>query len=99
MSLSTTLIVAFLLFGIGTFGLLLRRNVLVMYMCLELILSAVSLILVAFSSYNNVLDGVLLVFFLISIAAAEVAIGLAILVRLFRLKHSVHTESLNQLKF
>ncbi len=99
MSLHSTLMVAFFLFGIGTFGLLVRRNIIVMYMCLELILSAVSLVLVAFSSYNNVLDGVLLVFFLISIAAAEVAIGLAIIVRLFRLKQSVQTESFNELQF
>lgn len=99
MNLHTTLIVAFALFGIGTFGLLIRKNILVMYMCLELILSAVSLVLVAFSSYNNILDGTLLVFFLISIAAAEIAIGLALIVRLFRLKHSIQTDSLNQLKF
>ncbi len=99
MSLHFILVLAFLLFGIGTLGLLIRKNIFVLFMCLELMLSSVSLILVAFSSYNNSLDGALFVFFLITLAAAEVAIGLAIVVRLFRLRKSIKSDAFNHLQF
>lgn len=99
MSLHAILVLAFLLFGMGAFGLLLRKNILVIFMCLELMLSSVSLVLVAFSSYNNNLDGALFVFFLITLAAAEVALGLAILVRLFRLRQSIKSDSFHNLQF
>lgn len=99
MSLHAILVLAFLLFGMGALGLLLRKNILVIFMCLELMLSSVSLVLVAFSSYNNNLDGALFVFFLITLAAAEVAIGLAILVRLFRLRQSIKSDSFHNLQF
>jgi len=90
--------IASLLFAIGFAGVLLRRNVLVIYMCLELMLSAATLALVAFSRYNGTMDGVLFVFFIITVAAAEVAVGLAIIVALFRRRHSVQVDQLNFLK-
>lgn len=92
------LFVAAALFAIGFFGILLRRNLLVLYMCLELMLSSVNLAFIAFSRYNNTMDGVLFVFFTITIAAAEVAVGLAIIVALFRKKPTVMVDELCSLK-
>ena len=77
-------LVSGLLFAIGMFGVILRKNTLVIYMSLELMLNAVNLALVAFSRYNNTMDGNIFVFFIITVAAAEVAVGLAIVVALFR---------------
>ena len=90
--------VAALLFALGFFGVLLRKNTLVIYMCLELMLIASTLALVAFSHFNDTLDGNIFVFFILTIAAAEVAVGLAIIVALFRRRHTVQVEELNQLK-
>ncbi len=87
-----------LLFAIGFFGVLLRRNTLVVYMCLELMLNAVTLALVAFSRFNGTMDGNIFVFFIITVAAAEVAVGLAIIVELFRKRHTVLLPALNALK-
>ena len=87
-----------LLFAIGFFGVLLRKNTLVIYMCLELMLIASTLALVAFSHFNGTLDGNVFVFFILTIAAAEVAVGLAIIVALFRRRHTVQVEELNHLK-
>ena len=86
------------LFALGFFGVLLRKNTLVIYMCLELMLLASTLALVAFSKFNGTLDGNVFVFFILTIAAAEVAVGLAIIVALFRQRHTVSVEELNQLK-
>lgn len=86
------------LFALGFFGVLLRKNTLVIYMCLELMLLASTLALVAFSKFNGTLDGNVFVFFILTIAAAEVAVGLAIIVALFRQRHTVQVEELNQLK-
>ena len=96
--LNAYLLVSLLLFGIGFFGVLLRKNTLVIYMCLELMLIASTIALVAFSKYNGTLDGNVFVFFILTIAAAEVAVGLAIIVALFRLRHTVQVEELNHLK-
>jgi NADH-quinone oxidoreductase subunit K len=92
------LLLSALLFAIGFFGVLLRRNTLIVYMCLELMLSASTLAAVAFSRYNGTMDGNILVFFIITVAAAEVAVGLAIIVALFRLRHTVQLEELTALK-
>jgi len=86
------------LFALGFFGVLLRKNTLVIYMCLELMLIASTLTLVAFSHFNGTLDGNVFVFFILTIAAAEVAVGLAIIVALFRRRHTVQVEELNALK-
>lgn len=91
------LIISSLLFAIGFFGVLLRRNTLVLYMCLELMLNSVNLALVAFSRYNNIMDGNLFVFFIITVAAAEVAVGLAIIVTLFRKSKTLMVQNLTRL--
>tara|TARA_B100001248_G_scaffold260540_1_gene249093 strand:+ start:108447 stop:108752 length:306 start_codon:yes stop_codon:yes gene_type:complete len=96
-SLNAYLVVAGLLFAIGFFGVLLRRNILVIYMCLELMLTASNLALVTFSRFNNTMDGSLFVFFIITVAAAEVAVGLAIIVALYRKRHSVMSDELTSL--
>jgi NADH-quinone oxidoreductase subunit K len=92
------LLLSALLFAVGFFGVLLRRNTLVVYMCLELMLSASTLAAVAFSHFNGTMDGNIFVFFIITVAAAEVAVGLAIIVALFRLRHTVQLEELSELK-
>ncbi|WP_269538080.1 NADH-quinone oxidoreductase subunit NuoK [Cerasicoccus fimbriatus] len=97
-SLNAFLFVSGLLFAIGFFGVLFRRNTLVIYMCLELMLNAVNLALVAFSRYHNSMDGNLFVFFIIAVAAAEVAVGLAIIVALYRKRQTVMVEELAELR-
>ena len=92
------ILVSALMFAIGFFGVLLRKNTLVIYMCLELMLVASTLALVAFSRFNGTMDGNVFVFFILTIAAAEVAVGLAIIVALFRRRHTVQVEELNHLK-
>jgi NADH-quinone oxidoreductase subunit K len=96
--LETYIALSALLFAIGFLGVLLRKNTLVIYMCLELMLLASTLALVAFSRFNNTLDGSVFVFFILTIAAAEVAVGLAIIVALFRKRHTVAVDELNHLK-
>ncbi|HAZ00366.1 MAG: NADH-quinone oxidoreductase subunit NuoK [Puniceicoccaceae bacterium] len=95
--LNAFILVAALLFAIGLFGVILRKNTLVIYMSLELMLNAVNLALVAFSRYNGTMDGNLFVFFIITVAAAEVALGLAIIVALFRLRQTVMVDQLTSL--
>jgi len=96
--LNAYIIVSLLLFAIGFFGVLLRKNTLVIYMCLELMLIASTLALVAFSRFNGTMDGNVFVFFIFTVAAAEVAVGLAIIVALFRKRHTIQVEELNHLK-
>ena len=91
------LAVASALFCLGLLGVLLRRNALIVLMCLELMLNAVNLALVAFARYNDNMDGVILTFFTITVAAAEVAVGLAILVALYRKRKSLFFQDLNLL--
>ena len=92
------LIVSTLLFCLGVLGVILRRNLLVMYMGLELMLNAANLALVAFSRFNNNLNGQIMVFFIITVAAAEVAVGLALIVALYRKRQSAHVEDLTSMK-
>jgi NADH-quinone oxidoreductase subunit K len=92
------LAVSFLLFALGLFGVIIRRNVLVIYMCLELMLNAANLAFVAFSRFNNNLDGQVFVFFTITVAAAEVAVGLALIVALYRKRQTAHVEDLTTMK-
>src|SRR6186713_620782 len=96
--LPSYLLVATLLFAIGFFGVLLRKNTLVIYMCLELMLVASTVALVAFSHFNQTMDGNVFVFFILTVAAAEVAVGLAIIVALFRRRQTIQVEELNALK-
>ncbi|HEY5565386.1 MAG TPA: NADH-quinone oxidoreductase subunit NuoK [Rhodothermia bacterium] len=87
------------LFTIGVFGVLLRRNVIVIFMSVELMLNAVNLTLVAFSQFLSELSGQILVFFVISVAAAEAAVGLAIVIALFRRRVTINVDELNLLKW
>jgi NADH-quinone oxidoreductase subunit K len=96
--LSHYLIVSALLFSLGLMGVILRRNLLNIYMSLEVMLNAANLALVAFSRYNRDLDGQVLVFFIITVAAAEVSVGLALIVALFRRRHSTYVEDLASMK-
>ncbi|MCX6939829.1 MAG: NADH-quinone oxidoreductase subunit NuoK [Verrucomicrobia bacterium] len=91
-------LISALLFAIGLFGVLLRRNTLVVFMCLELMLVASTLALVAFSRFNGTMDGNVFVFFILTVAAAEVAVGLAIIVALFRKRQTIQLNELNSLK-
>jgi len=92
------LVVSGLLFCLGVLGVILRRNLLVLYMSLELMLNAANLALVAFSRFNDHLNGQVMVFFIITVAAAEVAVGLALIVALYRKRQSAHVEDLASLK-
>lgn len=92
------LVVSALLFCLGLLGVVLRRNLLVIYMSLELMLNAANLALVAASRFTHNLDGQVMVFFIVTVAAAEVAVGLALIVALYRRRQSAHVEDLASLK-
>jgi len=92
------LTVSALLFSLGLFGVIVRRNVLVIYMCLELMLNAANLAFVAMSRFNGNLNGQVMVFFIITVAAAEVAVGLALIVALYRTRQTAHVEDLASMK-
>ena len=92
------LTVSALLFCIGMLGVILRRNLLVIYMSLELMLNAANLALAAFSRFNGHLNGQVMVFFIITVAAAEVSVGLALIVALYRKRQSAHVEDLTTMK-
>jgi len=104
-TLGDYLFVSGLLFTIGFAGVLLRRNIIIIFMSLELMLNAANLSLVAFSRFRlnslGVPDyrGQVFVFFIITVAAAEVAVGLAIIVALYRARRTIHVEDINTLKF
>jgi NADH-quinone oxidoreductase subunit K len=97
-SLNQYLMVSGLLFALGMAGVVLRRNALVIFMALEMNLNAANLALVAFSKFNKIVDGEVFVFFIIAIAAAEVAVGLAIIVALYRRKQTVSVDELNSMR-
>jgi len=85
-------------FAIGIFGFLTRRNVIIMFLSIELMLNGVNISLVALSHYMQDLRGQILVFFIIAVAAAEAAIGLAIVISLFRNRTTPHVDELTELK-
>ena len=89
---------AAILFGIGAFGILVRRNALVMFMCIELMLNAVNLTFIAAGRALGNLDGQLAVFFVLVVAAAEVVVGLAIIVAIFRLRQTASVDDLTEMK-
>ena len=110
LTLNHYLLVSGLLFAIGFAGVILRRNIIIIFMCLELMLNAANLSLVAFSRFNVGAPGTptaglpnynaqVLVFLIITVAAAEVAVGLAIIVALYRARQTTHVEDLSSLKF
>jgi len=87
-----------ILFTIGALGVLIRRNAIVIFMSVELMLNAANLSFVAFSQLHDTLRGQVLVFFVITVAAAEVAVGLALIVAIFKTKQSINVDVLNELK-
>ena len=97
-TLDSDLLISVALFAIGLLGVLIRRNTLVVFMCLELMLVASTLALVAFSRFNGTMDGNVFVFFILTVAAAEVAVGLALIVALFRKRQTIQVNEFNSLK-
>ncbi|MCA0365488.1 MAG: NADH-quinone oxidoreductase subunit NuoK [Bacteroidetes bacterium] len=92
------ILLATILFLIGVFGVIIRRNAIIIFMSIELMLNAVNLLLVTFSSYNSDINGQIFVFFIMAVAAAEVAVGLAIIVMIFRNIKTIDTSLLNKLR-
>ena len=96
--LSYYLILAAVMFSIGVVGVVVRRNAIVVFMCIELMLNAVNLTFVVFSRMHNSIDGQMAVFFVMVVAAVEAAIGLAIIISLFRSSQSIETSSAAELR-
>lgn len=92
------LFLSFALFAIGIMGVLMRRNAIIVFMCIELMLNSVNLLMVAFSKMYAQADAQIFVFFIMTVAAAEVSVGLAIIVMMYRKVHSVDINILNRLK-
>jgi NADH-quinone oxidoreductase subunit K len=97
--LSYYLILSGLIFSIGVLGFLIRRNILVIFMCIELMLNAVNLSLVAFAKEFGSMQGQVFVFLVMTVAAAEAAVGLAIIIAFFRNKKSANVDDLNLMKW
>lgn len=93
------LLLSALLFSIGVIGVLVRRNAIIIFMCIELMLNAINISLVSFSSYLGDINGQIFVFMVLTVAAAEAAIGLAIIIALYRNKDTVNIDELNILKW
>ena len=87
-----------ILFTIGTMGVLIRRNAIIIFMSIELMLNAANLAFVSFARLRQTMDGQIFVFFVIAVAAAEVAVGLALIVAIFHTKHSINIDQMNSLK-
>lgn len=98
MTLAHFLILSGTLFAIGLTGALVRRNILVVYMSLEMMLTAAMLALVSFAKFTNTMEGAVFCVFIIAVAAAEVAVGLALIVSFFRLRKTASLDELNNLK-
>jgi NADH-quinone oxidoreductase subunit K len=98
-NLNSYLIVSAILFSIGTIGVLTRKNVIVIFMCIELMLNAVNLTFVALSRYLGNLDGQVFVFFIMTVAAAEAAVGLALIIAFFNNKESINVDDVNLMKW
>ena len=96
--LSWLLLLSAIVFTIGVVGVLVRRNALIIFMSVELMLNAGNLVFVAFARQLNSLDGQIFVFFVMTVAAAEVAVGLAIIVNMFRLRETIFVDEINLLK-
>ena len=98
-SLQHYLILSAIMFVIGAAGVISRRNAIIVFMCIELMLNSANLTLVAFSSYLGDVRGQRLVFFVMTVAAAEAAVGLAIVIALFRRKQTLNLDEINILKW
>ncbi len=96
--ISYYILLSAVLFTIGAAGVLVRRNQVLIFMSVELMLNAAILAFVAFDSVHNSLDGQIFVFFVMTVAAAEVAVGLALIVQIFKSRHSINVDEMNSLK-
>ena len=99
MSVYHYLTVSAILFAIGTYGVLTRRNAIVIFMCIELMLNSVNLTFIALSRHLNNLDGQIFVFFVMTVAAAEAAVGLALMIAFYRNRETIDVDQINLLKW
>ena len=99
MTLTNYLVLAAVLFTIGAVGVLVRRNAIVVFMCVELMLNSVNLTLVTFARANGTVDGQIMAFFVMVVAAAEVVVGLAIIMTIYRTRRSASVDDANLLKY
>ncbi|NIN61732.1 MAG: NADH-quinone oxidoreductase subunit NuoK, partial [Gammaproteobacteria bacterium] len=93
------MIVAAILFSMGTYGVLTRRNAIVIFMCIELMLNSVNLTFISLSSHLQSMDGQIFVFFVMAVAAAEAAVGLALMITFYRNRDSIDVDNINMLKW
>lgn len=98
-TVSHYLLLSAILFAIGTFGVLTRKNAIVVFMCIEVMLSSVNLTFIALSRHVGNMDGQIFVFFIMTVAAAEAAVGLALMIAFFRNKESLDVDDLKLLKW
>lgn len=98
-SLHSYLIVSAILFSIGTIGVLTKRNAIVIFMCVEMMLNAVNLTFIAMSRYLGNIDGQVFVFFIMTVAAAEAAVGLALMIAFYKNRESIDVEDVNLMKW
>ena len=98
MSPAAYVTLAVILFAIGGIGVLIRRNALIVFMCVELMLNAANLAFVAFARMHGNLDGQVIAFFVMVVAAAEVVVGLAIIVSIFRTRETINVDVINSMK-
>lgn len=99
MSLEAYVIVACVLFGVGTIGVLISRNIIILFMSVEVMLNAANLALIAFSRQMNIVDGHVFVFLVLTVAAAEAAVGLAMVITLYRNRETINIDRFNILKW
>jgi len=99
MPIAAYLVLAAVLFGIGTLGVLVSRNIIVLFMCIELMLNSANLALIAFSRALNVMDGHAFVFLVLTVAAAEAAVGLAMVITIFRNRDTINIDRFNILRW
>ena len=93
------LLLSAILFSIGTFGVLTRKNAIVIFMCIEVMLNSVNLTFIALSRHVGNMDGQIFVFFVMTVAAAEAAVGLALMIAFFKNKESIEVDDFNMLKW
>jgi NADH-quinone oxidoreductase subunit K len=99
MSVYHYMTVSAILFALGTYGVLTRRNAIVIFMCIELMLNSVNLTFIALSRHLNNLDGQIFVFFVMTVAAADAAVGLALMIAFYRNRETIDVEEINLLKW
>ncbi len=98
-SIHEYLMLSAILFSLGTVGVLIRRNAIVIFMCIELMLNSVNLSFIALSHHLGSMDGQIFVFFVMAVAAAEAAVGLALMITFYRNRESIEVDDINMLKW